>query len=165
MRSVVRRSPKTKADGRIAGARKDRHSKANHPEGCYGLLKYGIYSTNAPVEMLDGKNMARPYGLRWHIEILFKPWKPYANFKAMFEKGRMDPQRALFTVYAVLIEFVFLQNCIFKFIQNRVLLDAPKYLSCLKFMDTVNDIFTGILNIKSLGGLIQYVPLFRDKAT
>ena len=165
IRLVARKLPRAKAGKRVAEAQKDRHSKANHSEEYYGLLKYELYLTNVPAEMLDGKNIAKLYGLRWHIEILFKSWKSYANFKAMFEKGRMNLQRTLFTIYAVLAEFVFLQNCIFKFIQNRILLGAPKYLSCLKFMDTVNDIFVDILNIRSLGDLIQYVPLFREKAT
>ncbi len=77
MRMVARRLPKAKAAKRIKAAKNNRHSKANHSEEYFELLRYEIYLTNIPKEKLNGKNIAILYGLRWHIEVLFKSWKSY----------------------------------------------------------------------------------------
>ncbi len=165
MRLVARKLPKGEAQKRVREARKDRHSRAAHSEEYYELLKYEIYLTNIPKESVDGKGIAKLYGLRWHIEILFKSWKSYGNFKALFEKNRMHLHRAKFTIYAALAEFVYFQNYIFNFIQDKIEHGFGKHLSCLKFMDVVNDIFTYILNIESPYQLEKYIPLFKAKAT
>lgn len=165
MRLVARKLPKKKAQKRIKAAKKDRHSNSNHSEEYYELLKYEIYLTNIDQQFLDGKNIAKLYGLRWHIEILFKSWKSYANFKTLFEKGKMNLARTKFTIYAVLIELVYLKNVVFNFFQNHPQFAKNTFLSCLKFMDVVNDLFETIISIQSLKDLQHLLALFRAKAT
>lgn len=165
MRLVARKLPKKKAQKRIKAAKKDRHSKANHSKEYYELLQYEIYLTNIAQQWLDGKNIAKLYGLRWHIEILFKSWKSYANFKTLFEKGKMNLHRTKFTIYAVLIELVYLKNVVFNFFQNHRKFGKNTFLSCLKFMDVVNDLFEIIISIQSLEELAKLVPIFKGRAT
>ena len=165
MRLVARKLPKNKIKKRIKAAKNNRHSRVNHSEEYYELLKYEIYLTNIPSQWLNGKNIAKLYGLRWHIEILFKSWKSYANFKTLFEKGKMNLARTKFTIYAVLIELVYLKNVVFNFFQNHKEFGKETFLSCLKFMDVVNDLFETIISIQSLNQLSALIPIFKAKAT
>ena len=165
MRLVARKLPKAKARKRIEQASKDRHSKANHSEQYYELLKYEIYVTNVNKELLSPKQIAVLYGLRWYIEILFKSWKSYANFKKMFGKEPMNLQRVLFTCYALLIEFVWF-TAIYNYMQRKIeSINPDKYLSILKFMDTLNDCFEPIINITTLKELGPIIPQFAKHAT
>jgi hypothetical protein len=64
MRLVARKLHKKEAKKRIESAKKARHSKSNHSEEYYELLKYEIYLTNVKSEDLGGKEIAKLYGLR-----------------------------------------------------------------------------------------------------
>ena len=165
MRLVVRKLPKDKARQRITEARQDRHSKANHNKEYFELLKYEIYLTNVPADILTAKQVAQLYGLRWHIEILFKSWKSYANFKKMFDKEKMNIHRTKFTIYALLIEFVFLLGYIYQYVKQKIKQQTNRHLSILKFMDVVNDLFYKIFNIGKLQDLDRLIPQFAKHAT
>lgn len=165
MRLVARKLPKAKAKKRIQEARKDRHSKADHSKAYYELLKYEIYLRNIQEQVLNAKQIAKLYGLRWHIEILFKAWKSHTNFKSLFEKKKMKLHRALFTIYAVLTEYVYFQNCIFQFVKQEVKKRNKQFLSTMKFMDVVHTLFAEIVNLKSLDQLLFRIPLFIANAT
>ncbi len=165
MRLVARKLPKAKAKKRIESARKDRHSKANHSKEYYELLKYEIYLTNIPKEQLNGKNIAKLYGLRWYIEILFKSWKSYANFAKVFQKGKMNIQRTQFTVYALLLEFVYLTSGIYSYVKRQINKVTDKQISILKFMDVINDMIGEVLNLNSFRQLSKFIPLFIANAT
>lgn len=164
MRLVARDLPKKEAKKRVESAKNDRHSKANHSEEYYELLKYEIYLTNVSSEDLNAKEIAKLYGLRWYIEILFKSWKSYSNFKKMFKKEKVQVHRVLFTIYALLIQFTYLTTVIYSFIQNEIRQKSSKMLSILKFKNTVNNYLTEILNIRSLNELIPIVPFFMAHA-
>lgn len=165
MRLVVRKLPKNQAKKRIESAKKDRHSKSNHSDEYFELLKYEIYLTNINSVDLNAKEIAKLYGLRWYIEILFKSWKSYANFKKMFKKEKVQLYRVLFTIYALLIQFTYLTTIIYSFIQNEIRQKSMKILSILKFKNTANNSMTEILDIRSLSELIPIVPFFIAHAT
>ena len=165
MRMIARKLPADKAKERIASARKDRHSKANHSKEYYELLKYEIYLTNISKDTLSAKQIAQLYGLRWHIEILFKSWKSYANFKKIFDKERMSYHRTCFSIYALLIEFVFLTVNIYHHVKQKIKQQTNAHLSILKFMDVANDLHEKILNIQKLEQLDPYIPQFALHAT
>jgi len=163
MRMVVKKLPKKEAEKRIAKARKDKHRDTNHSEEYYELLRYEIYLTNIEQQTLKAKQIAKLYGLRWHIEILFKSWKSYANFKRIFSKEKMQVHRVKFTIYAMLILFVYMMN-IYHFVKRRIKQITQQHLSILKFMDVINDFFKNILRIKVLEDLIRLIPQFAKHA-
>ena len=164
MRLVVKKLSEGKAKKKIREAKKNRHSKSNHSTEYYNLLQYEIYLTNIPSSMLNAKNIAKIYGLRWYIETLFKSWKSYANFKRLFEKGKMKLQRTLFTIYAVLIEFVYLQNYILDYFQKKIKFGDKVFVSCHRFMDVVNDIFSSLIRVKTYEDLMFFADLIKNKA-
>lgn len=165
MRLVARKLPKSKAKKRIREAKKNRHSKANHSKEYFELLRYEIYLTNISEDMLSPKEIAKLYGLRWYIEILFKSWKSYANFKKMFDKKKMHFFRTLFTVYILLIEFVWFTTVIYKEVKDKIKKMTNHHLSILKFMGTINNMLTGILNITAIRQLEPYIKQFALHAT
>lgn len=161
MRLVARKLPKHKADQRIEEAKKDRHSKAKHSEEYYQLLKYEIYLTNISGELLNGKQIAKLYELRWYIEILFKSWKSYFNFtKVLDRKKKMKHHRVLVTIYLFLIQMVYLEKDIYHYIRDRINQQTNQFLSILKFMDVANSLLHLILPIKSLEELDRLIPQF-----
>ena len=161
MRMVVVRLPKKQAEKRIAEAKKNRHSRANHSQEYYELLQYEIYLTNIPSTILDAQHIAKMYGLRWYIEIVFKAWKSYCNFKKMFKKTKMNYHRTCITIYLLLIQFVYLTNEIYNYIKNAVEQPAQGcFISILKFMDVVNSCFLKIISIQHLEQLDFLIPQF-----
>jgi hypothetical protein len=164
MRLIARKLPKAKARKRIKSARNDRHVNTNHSKQYYELLKYEIYLTNIEPDKLNVQQIAKLYGLRWYIEILFKSWKSYANFKKMFDKERMNLHRTVFTIYALLIEFVYLVSTIYHTV-NQKIHNPKKHISILKFMDVVNDVFERIIMIRTLHELNAIIPQFTVHAT
>jgi len=163
MRLVAKKLPKAVADERIAKARKNRHSKSNHSEQYYQLLKYEIYLTNVSAEVLDVNGVAKLYGLRWHIEILFKSWKSFDQFKTVLRHRKMKIERLKFSIYAILIQMVWTRNVIYKYIKSKV--KKSKKLSDLKYRSTVNDLLYQIIKITNLGQLDELIPQFVKHAT
>lgn len=165
MRLVAKKLPKLQAKARIDAAKKDRHSKTNHSKEYYKLLEWEIYLTNVKEEKLSVEQIAKLYGLRWYIEILFKSWKSYANFKKMLGKEKMNYTRTLITVYLLLIHFAYFMLDIFQYISKSITKKTNKFISILKFMDVVGDLFDHIIRIKELSDLDDLIPHFVSHAT
>lgn len=166
LRMVARRLPKQKAQQRINKAKKDRHSKTNHSEEYFELLRYEIYLTNIPKTILDDLQIAKMYGLRWYIEIIFKAWKSYYNFKKMFHKTKMNYYRTAITIYLLLIQFVYLTNEICRYIKQKIERPAEGcFISILKFFDVANSCFLEIMAIQNLKQLDYLIPQFHQHAT
>ena len=81
VRLVAQKLPKAVAEKRIEKAKKDRNTKANHTPNYYELLKWEIFITNVNIDVLSVSQINHLYQLRWFIEIIFKTWKSYFNFK------------------------------------------------------------------------------------
>lgn len=165
MRLVAKKLPKLQAKARIETAKKDRHSKTNHSKEYYKLLEWEIYLTNVETEKLNVEQIAKLYGLRWFIEILFKSWKSYSNFKKMLCKEKMNYTRMMITIYLLLIQFVYFMLDIFSYISNKVAQKTDKLISILKFMDVIGDLFDYIIRIQNLSELDNLIPLhdsYRD---
>lgn len=160
MRLVARKLSKQQKQKKIKSAKKQAHAKCNYTKEYYELLGYEIYLTNIPVEILTIKDIAKMYGLRWYIEILFKSWKSYFNFRAMFEQKKMDYQRTKITIYLLLIQFVYLTNYVYQYIKQQ--LDEQKYemISSLKFMDLCKCLLEQILYVHNLAELDKLIPQF-----
>lgn len=161
MRLVARKLSAAKAKKHIKEAKNDRHSKANHSKEYYDLLKYEIYLTNIQTDVLSSKGVAKLYGLRWHIEILFKSWKSFSALKMVFSKEDMHEHRVVFSLFAFLIEYIWLQNVIYdRVCQVKKQMKFTKNISTLKYMNVANMLLHQILKIaylKQIDVLIPYI--------
>ena len=165
MRLVARKLPKAKAQERIRRARADRHGAANHSQQYYQLLQYEIYLTNVPSNYLDAKLIAKLYALRWYIEILFKSWKSYANFRTMLQKKQMTYHRTLVSIYLLLIQFAYFTGHIYAYIRQHVGRYTDRAISILKYMDLISGLCPALTAISSLEQLQQWILLFAQHAT
>jgi len=162
MRLVIKKLKPKIAKARIKKARKDRHSKSNHSEQYYKLLNYEIYLTNVEANVLDVVGIAKLYGLRWHIEILFKGWKSFDHFKEILKGRKMKIERLRISIYMLLIKIVWVKNVVYKYVKDRGKYDRP--ISDLKFIDLVNICLDYILKISSLDQLDVLLPQFKQHA-
>ncbi len=55
------------------------------------LLAWSLFVTNAPDELLTGKDVVVLYRARWQIELLFKLWKSH-NQRARQRAGMTVPE-------------------------------------------------------------------------
>lgn len=165
-RLIARKLPKAKAQERIRKARKERHSRANHNEQYYQLLEYEIFLTNVPKAYLTAKQVAQLYALRWYIEILFKSWKSYANFRQILEQNRMSYHRTLVTIFLLLIQFVYFTQDIYQYIQRKVSqATRDRSISMLKYMDLINSLCSSLIHVQELEQLDRWIPQFIRHAT
>ena len=160
MRLVAHRLPKPMADKRIEEAKNDRHSKANHSDQYYKLLHWEIYLTNISPDMLCAKEIAKIYGLRWYIEILFKAWKSYANFKTILSKEKMTYQRTVISIYLMLIRFVYNMLDIYHYVQEQLSQFTDQFISIFKFTSICRNLSEKILDIRTLKELTPLIPQF-----
>lgn len=160
MRLVAHKLPKKMAEQRIEEAQNDRHTKANHSEEYYALLNWDIYLTNVDNQTLDAQEVAKVYGLRWYIEILFKAWKSYANFKTILSKEKMSYPRTLTSIYLLLIRFVYNMLDIYHYVKQKVQAMGDRILSIFKFNSLCRNFSGKILDIFCLKNLDPLIPQF-----
>jgi len=165
MRLVAKKLPKAMADKRIEEAKNDRHSKANHSDEYYQLLNWEIYLTNIDADMLTSKEIAKVYGLRWYIEILFKAWKSYANFKTILSKEKMTYPRTVISIYLMLIRFVYNMLDIYHFVKEELSKITDRFISIFKFASICRNLSDKILDIRSLKELSPLIPQFYKHGT
>lgn len=165
MRLVAHKLPPQIASKRIEEAKNDRHSKASHSEQYYRLLHWDIYLTNVESTILDAQQVAKIYGLRWYIEILFKAWKSYANFKTILSKEKMTYPRTLISIYLMLIRFVYTMLDIYHYIKQKVEQTSDRIISIFKFTNLCRQLSGKILDIYCLSALDPLISLFRQHAT
>lgn len=160
MRLVAHKLPKPMADKRIEEAKNDRHSQANHSDEYYKLLNWEIYLTNVEADMLTAKEIAQIYGLRWYIEILFKAWKSYANFKTILSKEKMTYPRTVISIYLMLIRFVYNMLDIYHYVKEKLSLITERFISIFKFASICRNLSDKILDIFSLKELSPLILQF-----
>lgn len=160
MRMVAQKLPKLIANKRIEDAKNDRHSSANHSEEYYQLLNWEIYLTNVDNAILSVEEVAKIYGLRWYIEILFKAWKSYANFKTILTKEKMTYPRTVICIYLMLIRFVYTMLDIYHYVKEKLSLITDQFISIFKFTSICRNLSDKILDIFSLNELSPLIPQF-----
>lgn len=164
LRLVARKLPKKQAAKRRKEALEDRHAKAKHSEEYLELLQYEIFLTNISSSMLTAQQVIKLYALRWYIEVLFKSWKSYFNFRRMFLKERMSYHRAIITIYLLLIQFVYLTNEIYQYLNKKLNDRCDKLFSPIKVIDLINDLLEPILLITHPEQLDPLIPQFERHA-
>lgn len=165
MRLVLRKLPKKKAEKIVADAKKDRHTKANHSEEYMALLNYELYLTNVKTDVLLSSEIAKLYGLRWYIEILFKSWKSYANFAKVFAKKKIKLERVKFTIYLMLTEFVWLTTVVYHEVKQKIKKVTNRHLSILKYMKIVNNFIDKLFRIRFIDQINPIIKQFAAHAT
>ena len=165
MRLVAKKLPIIVANQRIAKAKKERNSSAKHSKEYYDLLKWEIYLTNVESQTLDIEQISELYKSRWFIEIIFKTWKSYFNFKKILNVKAMSYYRAIITIVLMLAKITYAFTHIFNYIDNKIKQEYQRFLSPIKFMDVINSLWHLIIKANTLLDIDYLIPQFAMHAT
>jgi Transposase DDE domain len=165
VRLIAHKLPELIANQRIAKAKAERHSKTEHSKEYYELLKWEIYITNVPVEILKPLEIKELYTIRWFIEIIFKTWKSHFNFKKILNTPSMSYYRALITIVLMLTKITYSFTHLFCYIDEKVQKEYNLLISPLKFMDLINSLWTHICKAKTFEDIDYLIPQFAAHGT
>jgi hypothetical protein len=165
VRLVAHKLPELVANQRIAKAKAERHSKTEHSNEYYELLKWEIYVTNVPIEILKPLEIKELYTIRWFIEIIFKTWKSHFNFKKILNTPSMSYYRALITIVLMLVKITYSFTHLFSYIDEKVQKEYNRLISPLKFMDLINSLWTHICKAKTFEDIDYLIPQFAEHGT
>lgn len=165
VRLIANKLPIAIANQRIAKAKADRHSKTQHSDEYYELLKWEIYVTNVGSEILNPLEIKELYTIRWFIEIIFKTWKSYFNFKKILNTQSMSYYGALITIVLMLVKITYTFTHLFTYIDEKVQKEYNRLISPLKFMDLINSLWLLIIKARTFEELDDLIPQFARHGT
>jgi len=146
MRLVINPLPTKQVAERKRKAKQDRDKRLNHSEEYYELLGYSIFITNIPKSLSCAEEISKLYGLRWHIEIIFKSWKSYFSLEKLIPSKCKNPNRIYSMIYLWLL-YILLFHTVWMN-QNGLYLQKGMNLSILKMAKFYSENFYLILTNK-----------------
>jgi len=129
LRLVAIQLPQSIATERRRKARNNRDHRNKPSKERLALLGWEIFVTNVSDVTWNSKSVAKIYGLRWRIEIIFKSWKSHFKLSG-FTTGSRFQIEAL--IYSRLIFITIFQTCLFAYPQFQLNQRQPPSLSLLK---------------------------------
>ena len=161
LRLVAVKAPDKITKARIAKAKKDRRSTANHEEAYYEPRGWTIFITSVGKDIWTFKDILKVYGFRWRIEVIFKCWKQYLGFDKLFvNKTNLSPPRVTITIYLTLVWIIISFNKWYNFFAVKLFQNKQKFISILKFADFVKEHFCHIISADNLEQFIDIVEYF-----
>ena len=161
LRLVAIKAPDKIAKARIAKAKKDRRSTANHDEAYYELLGWTIFVTSVEEQTWTFKDILKAYQFRWRIEVIFKCWKQYLGLDKLFDnKASLSPPRVTMTIYLNLVWITIAFCKWYNFFAVKLYQNKQKFISILKFADFVKEHFCLIISADNLEQFIDLVEYF-----
>jgi len=118
MRLVILPLPPGQAKERKRKAKRDRDKRLNHSKEYYELQGYAIFITNIPQSICSAKEIQKLYGLRWHIEIIFKSWKSCFSFEKLIPAKCGNPERIYIMINLLLLYILLFQVLWFNTYRN-----------------------------------------------
>jgi hypothetical protein len=106
VRLIALRLPEEKANLRRHGARRNRHFQPTKKHLL--LLGWDLLITNVSRQQLSAQAIAKLYGLRFHIETIFKAWKSHFNLEDLPAGSRAEVETLL---YARLLLITIFEVC------------------------------------------------------
>ncbi len=141
VRLIAVRLPAAVAAQRRRLARQNRDRRSPPSAERLALLGWALFITNIPAQLWSARTVARIYGLRWRIEVLFKAWKSPFGLREMPAGSQAQVQSL---VYAKLLFITLFQVCFARWQLQLPGEDRPA-LSLLKVAQAVRDyLLTGV---------------------
>jgi len=145
-RLVAVRLPAEVAAQRRRLARQNRDRRCPPSAERLALLDWAIFITNVPRSVWSAQTVAKMYGVRWRIEIVFKAWKSHF---AMAEMPAGSKAQVESCIYAKLIFITLFQVCLAQWLPQTQTEGRPA-LSLLKVAQAIKD-YLLILVLSRLG--------------
>lgn len=111
--------------------RENRDRRLNPSKEHLFLLGWAIFITNVPEDVWNAEQIAKIYGLRWRIEIIFKAWK--SNFCITAYSHSASRYQIESLIYARLIYILLFQTVLYNPLACQIDSQYARKLSLLKF--------------------------------
>lgn len=148
------------ATERVRKAKNDRHSKSNHSQAYYELLRYSIYLTSVTEDVWSSEQVAMAYRHRWYIEILFKGWKSGGlGMKFNIPDRYATAARAEFFFYANLILITLLVMPLFLTAQRKAQ-ELKRTVSILKLCSYIKQHLNRLFKEPRLDRLLDEIVYY-----
>ena len=108
----------TVANQRRRTAKMNRDQRSRPSKENLFLLGWELFITNVPEDILDKKDIAEIYFIRWRIEIIFKCWKSYFKITEIPEEANKIRMEAY--IYCMLIFVVLFQVYFYNYYLERL---------------------------------------------
>lgn len=149
VRIVMIPLPQQQVAEKIRKAKKDRDKRLNHSDDYYLWLGYNVFITNVPATMLDTKQIAEVYKVRWQIEILFKSWKTGLRMQDMLHDGCTNVHRVNTSIYLVLMFCCLVVQHLYMPFEKKVFKHTAKQLSLLKVCSYVYNNLASVIKLSA----------------
>jgi len=153
-RLVALKLPECVAEARKRKLSSSRDQKLNPSKNHMELMNWGIFITNIDHSVLQAKDIANFYSLRWKIEITFKSWKSSFNFN--IDKFKFSLNQLKVLILARLIVIVAITNYTMKYLKTKI--KKNKYISELKLLNFISEnCFIIFYDIISVGNIEDFI--------
>lgn len=141
-RMVAIRVPQQVAAERRREAKKHRDGRFKVTKRYLQLLDYNIFLTNVPPQTWTTQQVAKAYGLRWHIEITFKAWKMHLHLQKHLRQQLTQPTTVKLLIYYTLLFIVLFVMPIYNYFSQN----SKQPLSLLKVVAFIKEHWMLILH-------------------
>ena len=132
VRLVMIPLPEEQAAERVRKAKQDRDKRLHHDKQCYRWLRYNVFITTVGKDIWNTAEVARAYGVRWHIEVIFKSWKSGFHMQDLLQEQCTEPCRVKTTIYLLLFFLcLFMQKLYVRYL-DKVQKQTGKFVSLLR---------------------------------
>lgn len=128
--------PENIAAERRRKAKNPRDCRCNHSKEYLALLGWDIFILNIDRELLNTKQIAKLYRLRWRIEIIFKTWKSHFHITDVPNASLMRVKSYILGMLIVITSF---HKNYYSLLMKSRLVENSNQLSLLKLSKFYND--------------------------
>jgi hypothetical protein len=132
VRLVMIPLPKQQAEERVRRAKQERDKRFNHSQEYYQWVRYNVFVTTVKEEVWSTTEVAKAYGVRWQIEIIFKSWKSGFRMQSLLAEAGEEEYRAKTTIYLLLLFICLFMQKVFVPYCEKVERQSGKIVSLLR---------------------------------
>ena len=132
VRLVMLPVPAEQRAERVRKAKHERDKRVNHNKQYYQWLGYSVYITNVEKKVWTPKEVAKAYGVRWQIEIIFKSWKTGFHLQDMLHEGCTNEHRVRVSIFLMLLFICLFMQKIYMRYKARIEGIEERFISLLK---------------------------------
>jgi Transposase DDE domain len=132
VRLVMLPVPAQQRAERVRKAKHERDKRVNHSKQYYQWLGYSVYITSVEKKVWTPQEVAKAYGVRWQIEIIFKSWKTGFHLQDMLHEGCTNEHRVRVSIFLMLLFIcLFMQKI---YIRYKTLIEGmgERFISLVK---------------------------------
>lgn len=132
VRLVMIPVPAQVAAERVRKARNDPDKRFHHAAVYYQWLRYDVFITTVAADIWRTAEVAKAYGVRWQIEIVFKSWKSGFQLQRLLHEKCAEEYRVKTNIYLLLVFITLFMQKVYRRCREGVESGSGKVVSLLK---------------------------------